>query len=80
MPGGGDPIGADHIGAGSARRVGAPIAIGLIDAAVPTDATLLRRGSAAKRLPTAQVPLPFVPPRLQTLIPCQTLHEQEAPP
>ncbi|NKX43131.1 glycine cleavage system aminomethyltransferase GcvT [Roseicyclus persicicus] len=51
-----------HITSGGfGPSLGAPVALGLIDAGVPADATLYGdvRG---KRLPAAQVPLPFVTP------------------
>jgi aminomethyltransferase len=57
---GGDPIGRITSG-GFGPSVGAPIAIGQIDAGVPTVATLYGE-IRGKRLPAAQVPLPFVPP------------------
>ena len=57
---GGAPLGVITSG-GFGPSLGAPAAIGLIDAATPADATLFGdlRG---KRLALAQVPLPFVPP------------------
>ena len=51
-----------HITSGGfGPSLGAPMALGLIDAATPADAVLYGdlRG---KRLPARQVPLPFVPP------------------
>jgi aminomethyltransferase len=66
----GVPLFAGATGGGSIGRItsggfgpslSAPIAIGLIDAAIPADTTLYGE-VRGKRLPTAQVPLPFVPP------------------
>ncbi|PWK59272.1 glycine cleavage system aminomethyltransferase GcvT [Roseicyclus mahoneyensis] len=59
-PEGGDAVGRITSG-GFGPTLGAPIAIGLITADTPADATLYGdvRG---KRLPARQVPLPFVPP------------------
>ncbi|WP_416915523.1 MAG: glycine cleavage system aminomethyltransferase GcvT [Roseicyclus sp.] len=55
-----EPIGRISSG-GFGPSLGAPMALGLIDAATPADAVLYGdlRG---KRLPARQVPLPFVPP------------------
>ena len=57
---GGEPIGRITSG-GFGPSVGSPVAIGLIDAFVPADATLYGE-VRGKRLPAAQVPLPFVSP------------------
>jgi aminomethyltransferase len=59
-PDGGTPIGRITSG-GFGPSLGAPMALGLIEAATPADAVLYGdlRG---KRLPARQVPLPFVPP------------------
>lgn len=57
---GGAPVGQITSG-GFGPSLGAPIAIGLIAADTPRDALLFGE-VRGKRLPAAQVPLPFVPP------------------
>ena len=59
-PEGGAPVGRVTSG-GFGPSLGAPMALGLIEAATPPDA-LLYGDVRGKRLPARQVPLPFVPP------------------
>jgi aminomethyltransferase len=60
-----DATAADAVGritsGGFGPSIGAPVAIGLIAAATPSD-TVLHGEVRGRRLPAAQVPLPFVPP------------------
>jgi aminomethyltransferase len=59
-PEGGAPVGCITSG-GFGPSLGAPMAIGLIDAGVSSDTPLFGE-VRGKRLPARQVPLPFVPP------------------